>query len=162
VETAVGDSIESINVAGAAASAAGGKGGAVICRVVKRAVVPDEADDIARVLRQWSSDEGGGGCCDLVLTAGGTGFAPRDVSPEATLSVLDRESRGLMGWVSAECAARYGQPMASLSRAAAGIRGYTVIANLPGNPRGAAQVVEVALPLLIHAVRYVKGDEGGQ
>jgi len=124
--------------------------------VVKRAVVPDEEDDITGVIRAWCDGKEGGGVCDLVLTTGGTGFAARDVTPEATLSVLDRESRGLMGWVSAECATRYGQPMAPLSRAVSGVRGRTVVANLPGNPRGAQQVVEVALPLLVRAARDLK------
>jgi molybdopterin adenylyltransferase len=108
-------------------------------------IVPDETDAIQSKLKEWA-DQG----IDLILTAGGTGMSPRDVTPEATRAVLDLECAGLMSFVTTECS--HQQPLASLSRGTAGIRGQTLIANLPGNPKGVGEVVPILLPILLHAV----------
>jgi molybdopterin adenylyltransferase len=108
-------------------------------------IVPDDTDAIQSKLREWT-DQG----IDLILTTGGTGMSPRDVTPEATRAVLDLECAGLMSFVTTECS--HQQPLASLSRGTAGIRGQTLIANLPGNPKGVGEVVPLLLPLLLHAV----------
>jgi molybdopterin adenylyltransferase len=108
-------------------------------------IVPDDTDAIQTKLREWA-DQG----IDLILTTGGTGMSPRDVTPEATRAVLDLECAGLMSFVTTECS--HQQPLASLSRGTAGIRGQTLIANLPGNPKGVGEVVPILLPLLLHAV----------
>mmetsp|Transcript_18092 Transcript_18092/g.37914 ORF Transcript_18092/g.37914 Transcript_18092/m.37914 type:complete len:479 (+) Transcript_18092:527-1963(+) len=124
---------------------------------VEKDIVPDEISDIKQKLLLWSgkSNESMRGCpCDLIFTTGGTGFATRDVTPEATLSVVDRECQGLMSWASMELTAI--QPLATLSRAAAGLCGNTLIVNLPGNPAGAAQVVELLFPLLLHAIADIR------
>jgi len=139
---------------------------------VEKQIVADEILDIQEVILHWSgkaaaadaqkganggdiSDSPATTPFDMIFTTGGTGFAPRDITPEATLSILDRECHGLMSWASAELTAR--QPLATLSRAAAGVCGETLVANLPGNPSGAAQVVDVLFPLLLHAVRDLRG-----
>lgn len=118
---------------------------------LKKAIVADEIDDIKQTLLRWSENE----AYDMVFTTGGTGFATRDNTPEATLMVLDRECQGLMSWASMELTSV--QPLATLSRAAAGVCGNTLIINLPGNPSGASQVVELMFPLLLHAVHDLRG-----
>ncbi len=120
---------------------------------IEKDIIPDEIPDIKEKLLTWSGKSNEikrGSPRDLIFTTGGTGFAARDVTPEATLSVVDRECRGLMSWASMELTAM--QPLATLSRAAAGLCGNTLIINLPGNPDGAAQVVELLFPLLLHAI----------
>ena len=129
------------------------QGGNIIHRVTNRGIVPDDMDDIAAKLREWSAP-GVVDACDLIFTTGGTGFSPRDVTPEATRSVLDKESQGLMAWVSSECSG--GQPLAALSRGTAGMLGHTLIVNLPGSPAGVKQTMVVACPLLLHAVKDIK------
>lgn len=119
---------------------------------VQKQIVPDEKNTIKDVLIEWSaSNNTAPQSCDLIFTTGGTGFSTRDVTPEATLGVLERECQGLMSYASIVLTAK--QPLATLSRAAAGTRGNTLIVNLPGNPLGATQVVEILLPLLLHAVK---------
>ena len=121
-------------------------------RVVKYEVVPDEADVIADKLAQWADD----GSVDLILTTGGTGLGPRDVTPEATLSVVNKLSPGF-----AE-AMRAGTlkvtPFAMLSRAVAGIRGKCLIINLPGSPQAVRECLEVILPAIPHAMGILKGE----
>ena len=126
---------------------------------VEKTIVPDEIPCITDVLMRWSgktttnlSKEP----YDLVFTTGGTGFAPRDCTPEATNLVLDRNCNGLMSWAGMELTST--QPLATLSRASAGTSHDTLIVNLPGNPAGAAQVVELLLPLLLHAVKDLRSD----
>ena len=116
-------------------------------KLVQTAIVPDDIQAIQDKLKEWTSGEA---ALDLVLTTGGTGFAPRDVTPEATSVVLDRECHGLMSYISSECSKL--QPLAALSRGTAGVRGSTLIANLPGNPKGVGEVVPLLLPLALHAI----------
>lgn len=121
-------------------------------QVTQSAVCPDEITEIARTLRQWA-DEGG---VDLILTTGGTGVAPRDVTPEATFSVLDRVIPGMAEAMRAASAAK--TPHAMLSRAVAGIRGRVLIINLPGSPRGAVENAAAIIDAVPHAVAKIQGD----
>ena len=125
----------------------------ISARVVRCEVVPDEAEEIAARLRAWA-DEG----LDLVLTTGGTGLGPRDVTPEATLSVLDRQVPGIAEAMRLEGLKH--TPMAMLSRGVAGVRGRTLIVNLPGSERGVRQNLAPILPALAHAVEALRGEAG--
>lgn len=116
----------------------------VSCTVVKKAIVPDNVYAIQSALEDWCNG------CDLIFTTGGTGFGPRDVTPEATVGILEKECRGLLPFVTTECSQQ--QPLASLSRGTAGIRKNTLIANLPGNPKGVEEIVPVLLPIVLHAI----------
>jgi len=120
--------------------------------VVRTKIVPDEPTDIRTALVAWS-DEG----LDLVLTTGGTGFSPRDWTPEATKSVLEREAPGL-----AEAMRRAGAektPTAILSRAVAGIRKATLIVNLPGSEKAVRESLAAILPALAHGIGVLKGTD---
>ncbi len=120
-----------------------------------RVLVPDDEGEIAEQLLAMC--EAG---CDVVLTTGGTGFAPRDVTPEATVSILDRNAPGLAELLRAD-GIRRGVPTAALSRGIAGMHGRTLIVNLPGAPTGARDGIESLLPLLPHAVALLRGHSGG-
>ena len=119
--------------------------------VVRTAVVPDEQPEIEAVLREMAD----GGEVQLLVTTGGTGFAPRDVTPEATLAVCQRMTPGIPE------AMRYASmkitPRAMLSRAQAGIRGGTLIVNLPGSPKAARENLEAVLPALGHGLEMLSG-----
>jgi molybdenum cofactor synthesis domain-containing protein len=117
---------------------------------LERAVVPDEPDAIATRLLQWCDEL----ALDLVLTSGGTGFAPRDVTPEATRSVIERPAPGLV--VAMIAAGLAATPHAMLSRSEAGIRGRTLICNLPGSPRGAIESLDAIAPALPHALSALR------
>ena len=121
-------------------------------RIVHTAIVADEAADISRVLAIWCD----AGETDIILTTGGTGFAPRDVTPEATEAVIQRPAPGI-----AEAARAFSlqvTPHAMLSRNTAGIRGRTLIINLPGSPKAAREILDYLLPVLPHAVELLKDD----
>jgi molybdenum cofactor synthesis domain-containing protein len=119
------------------------------------AIVPDERQVIAGTLLKWANEVG----LDLVLTTGGTGFAPRDVTPEATRDVVEREAPGLAEAMRA--ASLEITPHAMLSRAVAGIRGQTLIVNLPGSPKAVRENLETVLPALPHAIELLQGRKGG-
>lgn len=124
--------------------------------IERQAVIPDEFDGIAQTLRDWC-DAG----VDLILTSGGTGFAPRDVTPEATQAVIEREAPGIAEALRAESLRVTRHAM--LSRAVAGMRGGTLIVNLPGNPRAVRENLDVLLPVLPHALDLLTGrPESGQ
>lgn len=118
---------------------------------VARRVVADDADIISTALVELS-DEG----ALLILTTGGTGFAPRDVTPEATRSVIEREAPGLAEAIRADALAR--TPHALLSRGTAGLRGATLIVNLPGSPGGCRDGFAVLRPALRHGIELASGD----
>jgi molybdopterin adenylyltransferase len=118
------------------------------------AIVPDEPLIISRTLMTWADEFG----LDLVLTTGGTGFAPRDVTPEATRDVIEREARGLVEAM--RSASLRITPHAMLSRAVAGIRGHTLIVNLPGSPKAVRENLETILPALPHAIELLQGHKG--
>jgi len=121
--------------------------------VEKEAVVPDDRAIIAATLREWADQAG----LDLVLTTGGTGFTPRDVTPEATCDVIERQAPGLAEAMRA--ASLRVTPHAMLSRAVAGIRGHTLIVNLPGSPKAVRENLETILPALPHAVALLQGQQ---
>jgi molybdenum cofactor synthesis domain-containing protein len=117
--------------------------------VVRREVVPDERDRIERALRDLAAS------ASLVVTTGGTGFGPRDVTPEATRAVIEREAPGLAEAMRA--AGRAGTPMADLSRGVAGTIGAALVLNLPGSVRGAVESLEAVVPVLPHALELLAG-----
>jgi len=118
---------------------------------VERRVVADDATQIADAIRALA-DAG----ARLVLTTGGTGFAPRDVTPEATRTVIDREAPGLAEAIRADAIAR--TPHALLSRGVAGLLGSTLVVNLPGSPGGCRDGFEVVRPALHHGLELAAGD----
>ena len=120
--------------------------------VVKYEIVPDEADIIAGRLKEWAD----GGEVDIILTTGGTGLSRRDVTPEATLSVIDKEVPGIAEAMRARSLEK--TRMAMLSRAVAGLRGQCLIINLPGSPKAVEECLEVVLLALPHAVDIIKGE----
>lgn len=118
---------------------------------VERGVVTDDADVISEAVRRLA-DSGAA----VVLTTGGTGFAPRDVTPEATRAVVQREAPGIAEAIRADALAR--TPHAVLSRGVAGLRGATLVVNLPGSPGGCRDGFEVLRPALRHGVELAAGD----
>ena len=123
--------------------------------MVHRDTVPDEDASIRERLLHYSDRDR----LDLVVTSGGTGFAPRDITPETTRSILEKPAPGLSELLRRETASF--TPFAVLSRGTAGIRGKTLFINLPGSPKGVRQCLEVLKPVLPHAIQVVRGDAGG-
>ncbi len=124
--------------------------------VLKQAILPDDESSIRAALIEWvDSSE-----VDVILTTGGTGFAPRDVTPEATRQVIQREAPGLAEAMRADSLKK--TPHAMLSRAVTGIRGRTLIINLPGSPKGAVENLQTILPVLPHAIQLLTDDPNSE
>lgn len=115
-------------------------------------IMPDERTLIEQKLIEWSDDLS----LNLILTTGGTGVAPRDLTPDATLAVIDKQVPGMAEAMRA--ASLLKTPMAVISRAVVGIRGRTLIINLPGSPKGARESLEAIIKALPHAVEKIAGD----
>ncbi len=125
-------------------------------QVTRTEVVPDEIELIAETFLGWCRADD----VDIILSTGGTGFAPRDVTPEATKQVVERFAPGLVEAM--RSASLEITPHAMLSRAAAGIRDRTLIINLPGSPKAARENLDVVLPVLPHAVELLREDPGAE
>jgi molybdopterin adenylyltransferase len=124
-------------------------------QVVGQEIVPDEIDAIKRILQSWADS----GDTDVILATGGTGFAPRDVTPEATRQVVERLTPGLdeaMRSASLKVTSH-----AMLSRAVSGIRKRALIITLPGSPKGAIENLQVILPALEHAIKLLREEDAG-
>lgn len=122
-------------------------------KVVETAMVPDEIPAISEKIKTWADER----TCDLILTTGGTGVSPRDVTPEATSSILDRVLPGygeLMRMNSLKMT-----PMAIISRAMAGIREECLIINLPGSPKAAIENLQAVWPAVAHTIEKLQGDD---
>jgi molybdenum cofactor synthesis domain-containing protein len=119
--------------------------------VVNTQLVPDEREQISAAIIHLAAG------ANLVLTSGGTGLAPRDVTPEATRAVLDREAPGIAEAMRAETAKL--QQLSWLSRGIAGTRGLTLVVNLPGNPKAVRECLDVLVPMLPHALKLVTGAD---
>ncbi len=148
-----------ISDAGARGERADSSGDAIVAWVASRglalaarSLVPDETIAIVRALSTWAD----GGEVDLILTTGGTGLTPRDITPEATRVVLDKDAPGIAEAIRMEALARF--PRAALSRGLAGVRGRTLIVNLPGSPGGVADGLAVLARWVEHAVALVRGE----
>lgn len=124
--------------------------------VAEQAILPDDESAIRSKLMEWADS----GRFDVILTTGGTGFALRDVTPEATRAVIQRDAPGLAETMRAESLKK--TPHAMLSRAVAGIRGQTLIINLPGSPKGAIENLQTIAPVLSHAVQLLKDDPASE
>jgi molybdenum cofactor synthesis domain-containing protein len=123
-------------------------------RIVNYGIVPDERELIVEKLVKWADEDN----LDVVVTTGGTGLTPRDVTPEATLAVVDRIVPGFAEAMRAESLKK--TPHAMLSRAVVGTRGKCLIINLPGSPKAVRECLQVILPALPHAVETLKGEAG--
>ncbi len=121
-------------------------------QVARYQLVPDQQEAISAVLVAWCDEDG----LDLILTTGGTGLTPRDVTPEATMAVLERPIPGLAEAMRAAGLAK--TPHAMLSRAVAGVRRRTLIINLPGSPKAVRENLAVVLPALPHALEKIQGS----
>jgi molybdopterin adenylyltransferase len=124
--------------------------------VVKQGILPDDLVALGDELVAWADR----GDTDIILTTGGTGFSPRDITPEATLTVIERPTPGLVEAMRA--ASLKVTPHAMLSRAVAGIRGQVLIINLPGSPAAAVENFQVLLPVLPHAVQLLRQDPNAE
>ena len=123
-------------------------------REVYREIVPDQQALISDLLTKWCD----GGEVDLVLTTGGTGLGPRDVTPEATRAVIDLEVPGIAEALRMQTMGK--TPYAMLSRSVAGVRSGCLVINLPGSPTGVREYLDVAMPVIPHALETIKGRRG--
>jgi len=115
-------------------------------------LIPDDFEQIVTTLEKWTDSL----ATDLILTTGGTGVSPRDITPEATDKVIDRELPGFAERMRQESLKK--TPHAIISRAIAGIRRRTLIINLPGSPKGAIENLEAVWPAIPHAIAKIQGD----
>lgn len=120
--------------------------------IAKYEIVPDSQSTVERKLREWAD----GGEVALVVTTGGTGLAPRDVTPDATMNVIEYEVPGISEAMRAEGLKH--TPMSMISRAVAGVRNGVLIVNLPGSPKGVRENLAVVLPVLNHAIELLAGE----
>jgi len=120
-------------------------------QVVKYDIIPDEMDIISHKLVDWADE----GTIDVIITAGGTGLSQRDVTPEATLAIVEKTVPGIGEAMRIRTLDK--TPMAMLSRATAGVRSKCLIINLPGNPKAVRECLEVVLPAITHAVEIITG-----
>lgn len=116
-----------------------------------KAIIPDVKEEISNTLVHWADELD----LDIIITTGGTGFSPRDITPEATRDVIEREAPGMAEAMRAQGIAK--TPHAMLSRAISGIRGRTLIVNLPGSPKAVAEGLGVIMPALPHSVSILRG-----
>ncbi len=121
-------------------------------RILRHDIVPDEKDLIQQKLKGWCD----GGEVDLILTTGGTGLGPRDVTPEATAAVIERPVPGIAEAIRMETLKK--TPMSMISRSVAGVRGHCLIINLPGSPKAVLECMEIVLPVIPHALDLLKGQ----
>ena len=121
-------------------------------QIARYEVIPDEKEIIAGKLAEWADE----GSVDVILTTGGTGLSRRDVTPEATLAVIDKVAPGFTEAMRVKTLSI--TPMAMLSRATAGVRGNCLIVNLPGSPKAVRECLDVVLPVIPHAVEIIKGE----
>lgn len=124
--------------------------------VAKQSILPDDESAIRETLAAWADSSE----LDVILTTGGTGFSPRDITPEATRAVIEREAPGLAEAMRA--ASLRVTPHAMLSRIVVGIRKKTLIINLPGSPKGAMENLQVVIPVLPHAVQLLSEDPASE
>jgi molybdenum cofactor synthesis domain-containing protein len=125
-------------------------------QVIKRAILPDDIASVKEILSSWADSAE----MDIILTTGGTGFSPRDVTPEATLAIIERFAPGLAEAMRAESMRVTSHAM--LSRAIAGIRKKVLIVNLPGSPKGAIENLKVILSVIPHAVQLLREDPAAE
>ncbi len=122
-------------------------------KIILTEIVSDEKDQIVSILRTWSADPK----IDVILTSGGTGFSKRDITPEATLEVVEKLTPGISETMRTESLRK--TPHAMLSRAVSGISGETLIINLPGSPKAAVENARIVFPILEHAIELLKNKQ---
>lgn len=125
--------------------------GRLDCQVVRYDIIPDEMDIISHKLIDWADE----GAFDVIVTTGGTGLSQRDVTPEATLAIVEKTVPGIGEAIRIKTLDK--TPMAMLSRATAGVRSKCLIINLPGNPKAVRECLEVVLPAITHAIEIITG-----
>jgi molybdopterin adenylyltransferase len=125
-------------------------------KVTRTGIVPDDLNVLRETLSTWADS----GKMDIILTTGGTGFSPRDITPEATTLVIDRQAPGLAEAMRLESIKV--TPHAMLSRGVTGMRGKVLIINLPGSPKAAVENLQVVLPVLVHAVELLKENPNAE